>query len=482
MSKIYLKKTKLKIKVNLPIFTTIKISKLKSSSNILKNYLNSSKNIFSTKTTINSSKSPKIFNTNFNTNISNNNNNEQKKFLTLSKQLSNYYDSNKKYKSSLNLNDFNSTSNKTSKNKKLHNFLTPSLSCKNYFNTINNNNNNNYNNNNFNNNKIEKINNKISNNKIMNIKSMRNEMYKIKLKLRRILHKKKPCKKFEKNLLDFNFKFYEYLSSPQFNKQKKIFNSNFHFVKNELGYSHNIFNQLLNLDYLNNSQNFEKDLNSCLKYEEKKNILSDPNYFLKDKKIINKNFKEKNKSLIERLKNEEEGKKEPILNKKISWKKFSNILKKSNYLKKNESQENIKNKDDNIFNYFFEKNLNKFQTKSNFILNNANKKLQNDLNKKLIKVKSDKEIIEGTINNMQKEINNIKKLNNIYIKNYYAKNLEENDYKIKNNMKKEFSLNKNKNRILKDENKVKINNENNIKNMEDNYFINDYLKKINEEK
>lgn len=48
MSKMSLKKTKLKIKDNLPIFTTVKI-KLKSSSNILKNYLNSSKNIFSTK-------------------------------------------------------------------------------------------------------------------------------------------------------------------------------------------------------------------------------------------------------------------------------------------------------------------------------------------------------------------------------------------------------------------------------------------------
>ena len=46
-------------------------------------------------------------------------------------------------------------------------------------------------------------------------------------------------------------------------------------------------------------------------------------------------------------------------------------------------------------------------------------------------------------------------------------------------MKKEFILNNNKKRIIKVENKIKINNENNIKNIEDNYFINDYLKKIN---
>ena len=139
----------------------------------------------------------------------------------------------------------------------------------------------------------------------------RDEMRKIKLKLRNLVIKNqfKICKKLETSTRDINFKIYDYLISDKYVKDKLNYNLyNFRFDKNILGKSSSPYNQIIDLNDIKNEKSDPKEIFAQLSDKEKKLIILDPTYFIKDKQYY-RNLRElKSKSLTKKI-NEEEDRK-----------------------------------------------------------------------------------------------------------------------------------------------------------------------------
>ena len=174
----------------------------------------------------------------------------------------------------------------------------------------------------------------------------KNQKRKIKVKLYKILvNEPQVCQDFEKKNEVFNLKVMSYLNSKSFINNRKLFNNDFHFSKNELNRTNSPYTHLVNISRLQQNLITFKDITNYLNENEKKLFLDEPKFYIKSSShlfnIINNTT---NKSLTQKIQEEE-----IIEQAKKHGKNKSDIIKKKfeeNYfnLKKDKKAEgNIEN-------------------------------------------------------------------------------------------------------------------------------------------
>ena len=111
------------------------------------------------------------------------------------------------------------------------------------------------------------------------------QMRKLKLKIFNILSRDthSVCDDFQRKVNAFNIKLFEFLGGNFMKNQALKYNATFRFDKNEHGESHNRKKMIIDIDNLK-QKSFLPDtiLNQELTADEKKLILLDPNYFIKN--------------------------------------------------------------------------------------------------------------------------------------------------------------------------------------------------------
>lgn len=112
-----------------------------------------------------------------------------------------------------------------------------------------------------------------------------NQLRKLKLKIFNILSKDthSVCEDYQRKNNAFNLKLFEFMGG-EYNKKKALqFSSVFRFDKNEYGESHNRRNMIVDIDKMKRDEAIpDKILMKELTTEEKKLIIADPKYFVKD--------------------------------------------------------------------------------------------------------------------------------------------------------------------------------------------------------
>ena len=290
------------------------------------------------------------------------------------------------------------------------------------------------------------------------------DLKKIKLKLHLIMSKNKypVCNHYEKNNNDFNFKFMEYLNSSRYMAIKKQFQNNFHFNKNDLNKAHDPFEQMIDLSEFSIGVYKISDIFKQLNENEKKNILLDPYYFIKDRNYYKSLNSIKIKSLMNTL-NEEEEEEENIRKKKLSLEKN----KKSNF---------IDGRKERKFKKFPLNNQKKYLSEKQKIEIKTNKKLNRIFSAKLKKNNTSDNLFESEINSMKKKLILIGQEK--YDEGFYEKNIKDNKYFLKEKNKRDYLIKMNKKRIDKEELYKENNNKERNQNSGNDFYLRDYMIKL----
>ena len=289
------------------------------------------------------------------------------------------------------------------------------------------------------------------------MRKLKDKMNRTKFKLFKIVinNERNQCHIFERKNNHFNDRLHNYLKSDSFFDKNKKFHQNFHFTKNDLNLCHDFKKHYIEPN--NPEKNSKLTSNIVLKLlneEDKKLISSDPYFFLNDNKYLYKLTNIKFKSLLYRLKEEEE--KEKLKKNNIT----NNISKDSitseeknvkEYLKLESHNESKQLSNTKIYK---SKKLNKSKSaETKFVIYNKkyiDKIVNEDLNKRLKQKnrkpneKIEKEMIKTiTKLNTYKKNDYIYESNNQFFKSYNEKTSE--------NFFKPYSLKKNNERLLREE-------------------------------
>ena len=287
----------------------------------------------------------------------------------------------------------------------------------------------------------------------------KNEYKLIKVKMHKILKENdnKICNKFERKNNSFNEKLKHYFKSEKYLLRKKIQDNNFSTTKKDFYSSHNLSDFYFDFDkdLYNDEEFITKAVINSFSDREKKIISSSPKYFSIHKK----------KYLLKKLKiNPNETLKEK--------------------LQKEENMEKLKNKDEIMFDRKSTKNIkNIFKKKLNA---NKNKYFNDNIKDKIIKK-------SNSLLNKRDTKRNLYDYFDKEIKNYYSKyylfcynnkkntNFKGNEdyykmfnYPINYNMTKEFILDKNNERLNKEEHFHYLREKNNM----NNDYINNTISKF----
>ena len=157
------------------------------------------------------------------------------------------------------------------------------------------------------------------------------EIRQLKLKIHNLLknHKSKICNEFESKNKFFNMKMLEYLNGNTFLNQQFQFHKHFRFDSGDYE-AHSRRKMMTDIQEIKKNSEFEEQLN-FKKYfndKEKKIISIDVNYFIKDENDFNNYSFLKEKTLTQKLNEEEIRRKNKIRIKLIKNKNDKNILKK----------------------------------------------------------------------------------------------------------------------------------------------------------
>ena len=288
------------------------------------------------------------------------------------------------------------------------------------------------------------------------MRKLKDKMNRTKFKLFKIVinNERGACRIFERKNNHFNNRLHNYLKSDSFYDKNKKFHRIFHFTKNDLNLCHDFKKHYIEPNNPENNTKITSNLVlQLLNEEDKKLISSDPYFFLKDNKYLYKLTNTKFKSLLYRLREEEEEqlKKNNMLN--ISRSSSVSGKKVKEYLKL-ESHESEKTSDKKII--YKPKKLMKSKTaggEDNMVIYNKkyiNKIINEDLNKRLKQKNINRnERIEKEMINTVTKLNTYKKKDYIFeSNNKYYKTYNE---KTNENFFKSYSLKKNNERLIKEE-------------------------------
>ena len=112
-----------------------------------------------------------------------------------------------------------------------------------------------------------------------------NQLRKLKLKIFNILSKDthSVCEDYQRKNTSLNLKIFEFMGGEYYKKKALQLSSIFRFDKNENGESHNRKNMIVDIEKMKQDEAVpDKILMKELTTEEKKLIIADPNYFIKD--------------------------------------------------------------------------------------------------------------------------------------------------------------------------------------------------------
>ena len=170
---------------------------------------------------------------------------------------------------------------------------------------------------------------------------------KLKLKIKGIIQKyeKKECKKFINSTHTMNEKVRTFFKRSYFYKKKENFHDIFHYNKNELGYAHDPFSHIMEIETNEgNEQHVLDTIKSLLKGEDAIRFSEQPDLYITDKRYC-KNHKNNKKSLFDIFNNE--GKEEQNINKPLIKNKTQSILihKKDSININNDIEQNDKKKE-----------------------------------------------------------------------------------------------------------------------------------------
>ena len=261
-------------------------------------------------------------------------------------------------------------------------------------------------------------------------KNKKSKMKEIKLKMIKLFKENKDniCEKFERKNESFNQKLKNYFESERFMKNKIIEQNNFSPNKKDFSSSHNLLS--FYIEYKNkNKDNISKIVDNSFNNKEKKIISESPEHFMFYKKIniLKKLNITQNLTLKERLNKEElnesqKAKSHRNIKKNIVKESFSNG--ETYKSAKNSLKQKLYNNKSDIYD----------ENKISKELKRPHSQLSKDANKKRILDNIDKIIKNNLYKNKKKYKNEYKKYNfSLY---YY--------------MKREFLLNKNKERLNKE--------------------------------
>ena len=308
------------------------------------------------------------------------------------------------------------------------------------------------------------------------------EMRKIKLRLRKLIlqNQFKICKKLENCARESNLKIYDYLISDRFVQSKLRYNTNYRFDKNDLAKSNDPYDQVMDLDMLKLGKCDPKEIFEQLSDKEKKLIILDPTYFIKDDEYFTSVKELNSKSLAMKI-NEEDETESKNAKKAYIQKRLRSIenlqrnenkkrTKKMNLLLndvlkfKKKKQESVTGK------YLYDKEL---------LSESTNKKITSLFVKSLRetrnKNKSTGELIDKEITNMKININLLNKSPSS--SGYYLDKIKKDHRYIPNKNKKDFMLRCNLDRLLWEDETKHIREKKRIKN-DENCVINDFLLKL----
>ena len=333
---------------------------------------------------------------------------------------------------------------------------------------------------------INKIINNNNNNNIVKLQTLEAEMRKEKEKMKRtkfklykivLNHEKSSCRIFERKNNHFNDRLNNYLKSCSFYEKNKKFHLRFHFSKNDLNLCHDYTKHYIEPNNKEKNKKITSNLVcKLLNDEDKKLINSDPYSFLRDNKYLHELTRVQFKTLLIRLKEEEELQEK--IRKENEINNYKNNILKFNDSVSSETNNEIKNNNNNDkqtkkitikkLDYIAKKMKRKKEINNSMKLFNKkylNKIINEDLNKRL-KQKSAKknENVEKVMIKTITKLNTYKKKdyifesNNNYYKSYNEKTQETffKPYSLKRNyerLMKEYEFHKQRNRQNKNDNK-----------------------------
>ena len=308
------------------------------------------------------------------------------------------------------------------------------------------------------------------------LRKQREKMNRTKFKFFKIVmnHNQKECAYFKEKNERFNERLNFYFNSKLFCDLNKAYHKRFHFGKNYLNLGNDITKQYMPPN--NPEQIIKLNSNlvlSLLNTEDKKLIYSDPYFFLKDNQYLYKLTRTKFKSLINRFKDEDA----ELLEKEKEYEDDDDIEMKKYYKnRKNKSLNKSPKNNRNIPNF---KKSQTIKGEIPFLDNKyINKIINEDLNERLKHLKSDINPVEKEMINTEKKLNTYK--NNNYIfkgnKRFYK------TYHIRTNEDyfKPYSLEKNRERLNKENLFYKEMNKKNFSDNKDQIIIQKYQKQLEE--
>ena len=325
------------------------------------------------------------------------------------------------------------------------------------------------------------------------MKKVKEKMKKTKFKLYKIIinNQRTSCRSFERKNNHFNDRLHNYLKSNSFYEKNKKYHRNFHFSKNDLNLCHDFTKHYIEPN--NPEKNTKLTSNLVLKLlneEDKKMIYSDPYFFLKDNKYLYKLTNTKFKTLLYRLKEEEEKLEQKKNNNKDnnndsdsnSTENKNTVLNLNDNLKfeKEEKEENIELKKINLKQCdYISKKIKRNKTMDDgIVLYNKkyiNKIINEDLNKRLKEKKIDRnEKVEKEMIKTVTKLNTYKKKDYIFERNNkYYKTYNE---KTKENYFKPYILKRNNERLIREQQFHKQRNKESKNNNEEQNIIIKYQK------
>ena len=261
--------------------------------------------------------------------------------------------------------------------------------------------------------KLSLFKNKNNNNDIINNSQNKVKLKELKFKVFRIIENNyiPLCQNFVSKAENINNKILEYYTSNNYKKSLKVYNNNIHY-KLDMEANPKI-NKYVNITKINDESSFTKKLNldKLFSKEEKKIILSEPDYYFKH---TNKDCFEnvniiKTKKLVEKINKED---------------MIQEELDKKNKKRSKTTNNNIEKNDNNILNKT-EININRYRSNYNYMDEyRNNKKLMEKLIKKEEKKEKEKKVL-FLEEAFDKEIKNgyyrYKNLINKYRKSHYKK-------------------------------------------------------------
>lgn len=309
------------------------------------------------------------------------------------------------------------------------------------------------------------------------------EMRKIKLRLHKLIlqNQFKICKKFENSARESNLKIYDYLISDRFVQAKLQYNTNYRFDKNDLAKSNDPYDQVMDLDMIKLMKSDPKEIFEQLSDKEKKLIILDPTYFIKDEEYFTSVKELNSKSLAMKINEEDENESKNA--------KKENIQKRLRAIEKLHRHENKKKTKkmnlllNDVLNFKKKKQesyTGKYLYNKELLSESTNKKIRSLFVKSLKetrnKNKSTGELIDKEITNMKININLLNKYPSS--SNYYLDKIKKDHRYIPNKNKKDFTLRSNLDRLLWEEETKFIRKEKKRIKNDENCVVNDFLLKI----